>query len=539
MNIARAVTNELLAKWVGESSSPSLVASVKKGVKAWLNSQYEAAQWSRDRSWLRGWVQDARFDTTQADLFELIRISRNFERNNALAQRLASLWEQYTVGPTGFNIVPASSDAEWNKVAKDAYDEWSEFADVASRASLGSMQCLSSRRWFFDGRSLILKTREESFVDGGIKSVRPRVQLIEAHRLATPGEMSNNEGRTIHSGIEVDPTTGRPVRYWIRDGFNGEKFNPWPAELVIDVCEPDRPWEMRPVPVLTPSLLPLHDLRDLQSMEMKAAKKAAAIAAVFKTRTGEIPKSQVMQKRLTTTGSLNTGQATTEERIRAVREFLGGEMIGIYPDEELIQPKNDRPGLVQVQYWDYLTSLVCIGVSMPKLLVFPHSMQGTVARFDMDAAASFFRSRSAVLQTAWRRIYHYFIEQESRINPKLANKPKDWRKVIVRPPRSVIADVGKNSAARLNELGAGATTFSDHYGESGEDWREKFRQRANEAKVIMELAEEYDVPPSMISNIIEAPSSIPVQEVESEDGQEDAKKPEQDTEEMSNEPERN
>ncbi len=501
MSLIGSVGREFLAHLSGHHKSKSVAEALRGGVRAWLNSHYEAAQWSKDRSWLRGWVQDARFDTTQADLTELIRIARNFERNNPIAQRLACLWEQYTVGPTGFNIIPASSDPAWNDAAKLAYDEWQEMADVSSRMHLGSMQCLSARRWFFDGRALIIKTREESVIEGGETVIRPRVQLIEAHRLATPNKLADQEGKTIHNGIEVNPLTGRPIRYYIKSGFDGSEFTSYAAEMVIDVCEPDRPWELRPVPVLTPSLLPLHDLRDLQTLTMKVAKKGASIATIFKTRTGEIPRDQLRRSRLTSTGNLSDGTATTEERLRFVREALGGETIGLYPDEVLEQPKNDRPGLVEMQYWDYLTSLVCVGVSMPKLLVFPHSMQGTVARFDMDAAASYFRSRSSVLQTAWRRIFHYFVESESRINPALARRPKDWRKVIVRPPRSVIADVGKNSQARLNEIGAGATTFSDHYSEGGDDWKEKLRQKAEEAQEIMRLADKYGIDPSMISNI--------------------------------------
>lgn len=508
MSLLRTVSNELLAYAVGAETpnvknahthgKRSFLGSIKTGVKAWLASQYDAAKRSRDRSWLQGWVQDARLDTSQQDLFELIRISRNFERNDPLSQRFAALWEQYTVGPTGFNIVPNSSNPEWNKRAKEYYEAWSEYADVSSRQSIGGLQSLASRRWFFDGRTILLKTHDPS-------NNRPRVALLEAHRLGTPDTHIRDEGRSIFNGIEVDPKTGRAVRYWIKPDFSSQKFEPFDPTDVIDICETDRPWDLRPVPVITPALLPLHDLRDLQTLEMRAAKKFAAFAAVFKTRDGSIPRANVMQKRLTTVGSLSDGTATTEQRIQMVRESYGGEIIGIHPDEELVQPDNTRPGLVQQQYWEFLISLACVGAGIPKLLVFPHSMQGTVARFDMDAANSFFRSRSAVLQGAFTRAYRYAIEEGAQRDQRLNPLPKDWFKVTVRPPRSITADVGRNSAARLSELAAGAFTLTDHYAENGEDVGEQLTKKAKEARMIKDLADEYGVEPSDISNLIQEP----------------------------------
>jgi hypothetical protein len=508
MSLLGSIATEVLAHAVGASTpqgqSGSVLNSIKTGVRAWLSSHYEAAKRSRDRSWLSGWVQDARLDTSQSDLHELIRISRNFERNDPLSQRFAALWEQYTVGPTGFKIIPASSDLEWNKRAKDYYDSWGEYADVSSRQTIGNLQSLAARRWFFDGRSLIHKTYDPA-------NLRPRVSLLEAHRLTSPPDRLRDEGKTLFNGIEIDPKTGRPIRYWLKSDFDSEQPTPVDPNNIIDISESDRPWDFRPVPVITPALLPLHDLRDLQMLTMRAAKKNASIATIFKTRDGNVPRANLMQRRLTSVGSLSDGTATTEARIQMVRESYGGEIIGIHPDEDIVQPDNNRPGLVEQEYWMFLTSLACIGVNIPRLLVFPHSMQGTVARYDMDAANSFFRSRSAVLQHAFTRLYRWLIEEAARKERKLQPLPPDWYKVTVRPPRSVNADVGRNSQARINELAAGAFTFTDHYAESGDEVEEQLRKKAKEARMILDLAEEFSVDPSMISNVIAKQESAPVE----------------------------
>jgi hypothetical protein len=60
--------------------------------------------------------------------------------------------------------------------------------------------------------------------------------------------------------------------------------------------------------------------------------------------------------------------------------------------------------------------------------------------------------------------------------------------------------VGNDSAARLEELKAGRTTYQDEYGETGEDWRERLDQRAQEEAYIDELAAKYKIPRQLIAS---------------------------------------
>src|SRR5688572_3483546 len=61
-----------------------------------VQNRYEAGQlWSSRRSYLPGWTRDARFDADSATCTEIRRKARYFERNNAIVNRLADLFEQY------------------------------------------------------------------------------------------------------------------------------------------------------------------------------------------------------------------------------------------------------------------------------------------------------------------------------------------------------------------------------------------------------------------------------------------------------------
>lgn len=456
-------------------------------------AEWEAAKigGNRDRGYLPGYVQDSRLDLDQASRDELVRKSRYWEKNDGICNRLADIWDQYTVGPRGLVHTPASSNPEFNALATEAWSRWSEFPDLSSRMTLGAIQSLTSYRWFWDGEISILKTRGSTG--------RPRIQLIECQRIATPtGAVSED----IHDGVKVD-SNGRPVSYFIQNSFRGDEFAERPAESVIRIFEPSRPGQLRGFPVLASVLNTIQDLDDLQKLEMRAAKDAARRVWGVK-RKGAAPAniSELRRERLNITGQTSTGTATTESRDTYFRKVLGGETAYMEPDEEMEMFASQRPSEAVRDYWDFLISKICAGAGIPRLLVLPKPMQGTVTRADIDAATSFFRSRSSVLIKAFTDVYIYVIGAELQTNPAMARvAPPDWYRVNVRPPKCANVDVGRNSSAMIGELEAGTLTYESVMGDAGEDWRSYLRQRAEERRYIRDLATEYDLDPQEIAGL--------------------------------------
>lgn len=446
---------------------------------------------NRDRGYLPGFVQDAVEDLDQASRDEMVRKSRYWEKNDGICNRCADIWEQYTVGSRGLVHTPASSSPEFNAVAADAWSRWSQFPDLSSRMDLASVQSLTSYRWFWDGEISILKTRGSTG--------RPRIQLIECQRIATPHDAVGDD---IHDGVQVD-ANGRPITYFIQNSFRGDVFAPRPAEAVIRIFEPSRVGQLRGFPILAPVLNDVHDLDDLEKLEMRAAKDAARRVWGVKRKgasAGDI--SALRRERLNLTGQTSTGTATTESRDTYFRKVLGGETAYMEPEEEMELFASTRPSDAVREHWDHVISKICAGAGIPRLLVLPKSMQGTVTRADLDAAAAFFRSRSAVLIKAFTEVYIYVIGAELRTNVKLASlAPPDWFLVNVRPPKGANVDVGRNSSAMIAELEAGTLTYESVMGDAGEDWRAYLRQRAEERRFIRDLATEFDLDPQEIAGL--------------------------------------
>lgn len=477
-----------------------------------VQNRYEGGQRGGvRRSYIPAFVQDQRFDADTSTRQELVRKSRYFERNNSLVNKWADLYEQFTVGPTGLQLIPDSKDDEWNERASEVWDEMVEEAELGTQFSLADSQIIGARTEFIDGEYFMLKTR------GGTKPRRPRVQLFEGHRVATPGKLWDQEGKNIYDGIQVDPKTGLPQQYWIATSFEDSgSFEPIASSSVIHVFSPSRIGQLRGLPYVYPVINDLHDLDDLQILEMDAAKSHAQIANVVTNEFGESTDEQLRKQRFNITNQPNENSGTTEtlEREKYYRTVLGSRTVYVRQGDKVEQPRTERPAIVTQNYWDYLASKACAGVGISKLLVYPWSIQGTVARADFDIANSFFRSRSRLHAWAGIQVYRYFMDWAIYNDLRVVDPPADWRRVTVRPPRAVNVDVGRNSTALLNEVKARLRTRRDAWAELGMDWRAQERQldteeryiarrAAEREKFIEQLAKEAGVPADRIRQSID------------------------------------
>lgn len=457
-------------------------------------NRYEAGQLGSrgGRSHIPAYVQDARFDADSATRLEILRKARYWERNNAIVNRLADIFEQYTVGG-GLPITPASSDPDWNTRAKAYWDESCRLLNLCNLQHFASDQSLIARTWFIEGEVFILKT-------GGSEG-RPRIKLIDSHRVGGSGLVSEFRGRNIIDGVEID-SNGRPIAYWIQNGVNDSDFTRVDAENIIHIFEPSRIAQYRGISFLHAVLNDIHDLDDLQILEQKAAREGAETTNVLNNSAGELTAEQVRGQRYQVKNQNSAGADVTENRTEFFRRAVGGRTVVLKTGEKFEQFKSERPSVATQGYWDFLASKICAGVGITKQLVFPWSMQGTVTRADLDVAAQFFRTRSCVLQNAFTEVYRYVMFYGTKQDRTIQDPPFDWRNVTMRAPKAPNVDVGRNSSAILAELRAGATTLEKIYGEQGMDWMTQIRQRAKEVRAIHDIAEELQIPPVEVSEFI-------------------------------------
>ena len=465
--------------------------------------RYEGASNSIRRSFLDTSYTSVRFDVTASTRQQIVRKSRFFEQNNAVMNRLGDLFENYTVG-SNFSVQPASSDPDWNLRAKKWWDTWCRYPDIGSRQSFGTLMSLAARGWFYDGESFLLLTKGDSG--------RPRLQLIEPQQVATP--TGQEQSPDIFDGVRFDTKTGRALSYFIGQETNQGQLTEVrsiSSDSIVHIYEAQRAGQLRGLPFVACVINDLHDLDDLQKLEMESCKLASSVAQVIKTSSGEVQASSL---RSGVVGSQGTAQTYYEN-------VFGSTVKVLKSGDEFEQFQADRPNVNMREYWRSLTEKVCAGVGIPYVLVFPEGMQGTVYRGALDMSSVWFRSRHQVMASAARRIWEYVMEYAIRTDPSLRDSPDDWYEVAIQAPRSPNVDVGRNSAAQLAELGAGVTTYDEIYGARGIDWRSALEAKAQQARYIQDLANKYGLDVSEISTsqkqaIAPEPAEMAIEQAPSE-----------------------
>lgn len=423
---------------------------------------------------------------------DVVARSRWFERHSALANRLARLFVDYTVGPHGLLCVPASSSERWNQIAARLWATSKDDLFVGPLGMNGWGAALSAIAWrfFFDGEVFVLLGEREN---------GPALQVIERQNIMNPSS-GNGSARNVIDGVEVDPQDGTPIAYHVktRDG----KTTRIPSKFMVHVYDPARAGEYRGMPVTAPILNDLHLLMDLELIEKRSLQNAADLSVVLKLNSGEIQDTDIRAMILGLRE--DTAEAAVDEvnRLELYRKIMGGRTIALQRDEDAMIVAPNRPTAEQREFWRYLIDKICAGVNIPSLLIMPSSFQGTIVRAQVESANNYFRSASGIFMAAATRIYKFAMERIAARRMPDYRVPSDYLAVTIRPPKQVTVDAGYTSAAALNELQAGATHWDLIFAPMGMDAKEELRRKAEFAAYIRKLAQEYGVPPSDISNVV-------------------------------------
>lgn len=490
-----------------------------KNAGKWVKAKFDAAfhNFWGERTYIIGGYQDARFDANAAARSEIGRKARDFESNNAICNRLVDLFEQFTVGANGLRVIPDSSDEKWNQRAGASWQTWCKYPDLVSLQYFGCLQSQMARRWFIDGEIFIHKTRGKSDVDG---RTYPRLRLYESHRCYTPKDLQQNEGKTVVDGVQID-VIGRPIGYWIKNDVKSENstdgFALIPASEIIHLFEPERPGMYRGLSFLYPVMNDMHDLDDIQMYEKRAAKSHSKVSTVVENAAGEADPNGLRKVKMSMNSQSSTGSTVQVRNDQYYDVTQGDETRYLKAGEKMMVFQSNRPSVTQQAFWEHLIAKICAGVGISKLLVLPFSMQGTVTRADLDISTIFFRSRSSVLAAVVQQIYEYYMGWAGRFDTTVGKPPADWFKTRIVPPPAPNVDNGRNSAAAIAEYQNGLRTAQDWYAERGEDWREQFRQRAQEKAFALELIQDPKFKGVEVADIINTTGAVPQSEPDSDD----------------------
>ncbi len=261
----------VFGRWFGGKDRPPAPRATRR--------RYEAAHAEWQSFW-RPSQQDARLEVA-GDLGALRARARDLVRNRPYARRIIDALTDALVGQGLRPTIDAP-----RAVADRAYDLWEAWGSEAAsgaRLSMAGLQAHIVRAWLQDGEVLI---RWRSRYPEDLPGLPPlQVQALEADLLPVELARELSGGWQIVSGVELDqigrvrayhllrahPGSQRPTRQTVRI----------PADEIAHLYTPERPGQVRGVPILAPVILSLQDLSGaLESVRVAFRAAAMMVATV-------------------------------------------------------------------------------------------------------------------------------------------------------------------------------------------------------------------------------------------------------------------
>jgi lambda family phage portal protein len=453
--------------------------------------EYDATQYNRQRRGPSS-LSGAEGFRSNYDRVELLKRSRDLAENVGLVRGLLMKFASHCAGNISYQARTESPKV--NSDVEAYWNEWWDKCDLSGRNTGSFLMQIAMMSMLRDGDFLFVLVRDQQ---GNL-----RLQGIEADRLGDPNRTYTN--LNLISGIHVDQETGSPVGYdiYLRTYGNAYIFQTTvPASQAFHLYDPLRIDQYRGISAFHTAINDCVDIYEIIASEKMAAKYASSQAGIVKRNNNNASDLSSL------TNDLNAdNQGIKLETIEP------GKVSYLEVNEDIIFPDGpSRPSGAFAEFHKILLRNICMGVGIPySFAVDPSSMSGPTARLEMQQAGRTFRRYQKLLEDRVLRPLKNIVIADGVARGLIANNlGGKSTKGVFNFGANVSIDLGRESQANIAEFRAGLTTASTIYAEKGLDFESSMRQRALEAKLVKDLAEQYGVSPDTISDInkpVQAPA---------------------------------
>lgn len=215
----------------------------------------------------------------EQSLETLVARCRHERYNNPMVEGVLSTWANDVVGQHGPTLIVESDDEEYDRVAKQVWDEWFAKCEVTGIPGSDLLRRLVMQDG--DTGDWLQQKIDLSTELPASEPVKTRLLDIDPLRLSSPPQMIGKSN--VVMGIERD-RLGRPKTYFVRnprDQFLAPYFDwslnydPIPAGDMLHAFHSREPGQVRGFPRLASCLQEIADLRDFDYQVMDAARTAA------------------------------------------------------------------------------------------------------------------------------------------------------------------------------------------------------------------------------------------------------------------------
>jgi lambda family phage portal protein len=365
---------------------------------------------------------------------------------------------------------------------------WFDACDLSGRHSGSTLLQVAIMSMLRDGDFLFALVRQ----DGDLK-----LQGIEADRVGDPYKTYTS--LELIGGIHIDRNTGAPTAYDIYNRSIGDFYTyqaTIAASQAFHLFDPLRIDQYRGITAFHTAINDQQDIREIENSEKMAAKYASMQAAIVRRNNNNPADLSTL-----TSDENFDNQAIKLESVEA------GKVSYLEPGEDIVFPDGPtRPSGAFAEFHKILLRNICMGLGIPySFAVDPSAMSGPTARLEMQQAGRTFRRYQKLLEDKVLKPLKNVVIADGIARGLIENRVGGQStKGIFNFGANVSIDLGRDSQAAIAEFKTGLRTAADIYAERGLDFEGAMRQRAQEARLIKDLANEYEVPAVAISDVVES-----------------------------------
>lgn len=451
--------------------------------------EYNAARTNRMYA-PKQYGQPAESSRNQRDRVVMMWEARDLVENFPEAREITRKFGNYL---TPHEYSPTTGDREYNQKVSEYFHEWCKTCDVTGRHSFKKLVQLAAEERPVDGDCGFVIRRSGE----GLK-----LQLVPAARIGNPNEVTV-ESNNYFQGIVTDDY-GQPVAYRIfRVDRNGVYFGAEdiPANQFCHYFDPFRVDQYRGVTEFHAAIQTARMLYDILQAEKAGVRFSSQQAAlIFNDRGVANPRNLFSPNPVQT---LPNGQTQKNEltEVGMIRYFQNSDRVEVMPS----RPSQAFTGFVQ-----HLMHEIALGVGVPEGVLFgTQDYKGPSVRAEFAAADRVFTRHQGVLQDKVLTPIKDAVILDAIARGELPPPPLKSGETMVqglrratagewRFPAKLSIDVGRESAANMNENRQGAKSLQEIAAEEGTDAFSRLEQIAIEANFVKELSEKYGVPETAI-----------------------------------------
>jgi capsid protein len=451
--------------------------------------EYNAARTNRLYA-PKQYAQPAESSQNQRDRVVMMYEAQDLTNNFPEAREISRKFGTYLT-PNEYS--PTTGDRDYNQIISEYFHAWCKTCDVTNRHSFKKLVQLAAEERPVDGDCGFVIRRSGE----GLK-----LQLVPATRIGNPNDTAVASNNYFQGIITND--FGQPVAYRIfrvtRDGvyFGAEDI---PANQFCHYMDPFRVDQYRGITDFHAAIQTARMLHDILQAEKAGVRFSSQQAALIFNDRGVANPRNLFQPNPAL--SLPNGQQQKNEltEVGMIRYFQNSDRVEVMPS----RPSQAFTGFVQ-----HLMHEIALGVGVPEGVLFgTQDYKGPSVRAEFAAADRVFTRQQGVLTDKVLDpikdavILDAIARGEIPPPPLLAGETMvhalrratsgEWRF-----PAKLSIDVGRESAANMNENRQGAKSLQEIAAEEGTDAFTRLEQIAIEAAYVKQLAEKYGVPETAI-----------------------------------------